>query len=80
MATKRKATTSKSNGRKKKKVEEEEDEWFAGITTCDDIGPSLIKKIYHIDEVCQKSMFSHTKIFFSLFFLKRKLLIEIAMW
>lgn len=58
--SKRKASGAKTNGRKKKKTEEEDDEWFAGIATLDDIGPSLINKIYHLNDVCQKSMLTHT--------------------
>ena len=54
---KRKAVSG-SKGRKKKKVDEE-DEWFAGISTQEDIRPALINKMYHINDECQKSM-SHT--------------------
>ncbi len=55
--SKRKPTTNTKPGRKKRKVEEEGECWYSNINNITDILPEHINKIYHINDVCQKSMF-----------------------
>lgn len=55
MATKRKGVSGGKNGRKKRKVEDEDD-WYDGISSKGDITEEIIAQIYHLNDVCQKSM------------------------